>query len=138
MSDWQPIETAYATLINAAVKAAQNRTRDLNASHAMRIFRQSNWNDAQGYRSFRPRLFEAQRGLCGYCGAMLTRRGHLTNIDHVVPRSRGGGGNIENLLLMHSRCNTEKGCDMPSKAVLRRNDEKNAAIAATPPQVPAA
>jgi len=41
---------------------------------------------------------------CQYCGA--TRR--LT-IDHVVPRSRGGGDTWENMVVACSSCNTKKG-----------------------------
>ncbi len=41
---------------------------------------------------------------CQYCGA--TRR--LT-IDHVLPRSRGGGDTWENMVVACSPCNTRKG-----------------------------
>ena len=41
---------------------------------------------------------------CQYCGA--TRR--LT-IDHVVPRSKGGGDTWENMVVACSSCNTKKG-----------------------------
>lgn len=39
------------------------------------------------------------------------------SIDHVIPRSRGGGDHIGNMLIMHRRCNGAKadrqpnGCD---------------------------
>lgn len=41
---------------------------------------------------------------CQYCGS--TRR--LT-IDHVIPRSRGGGDTWENMVVACSICNTKKG-----------------------------
>ncbi len=41
---------------------------------------------------------------CQYCGS--TRR--LT-IDHVLPRSRGGGDTWENMVVACSSCNTKKG-----------------------------
>jgi 5-methylcytosine-specific restriction endonuclease McrA len=34
------------------------------------------------------------------------------NFDHIIPKSRGGGGEIENLKLAHKRCNTERGNSM--------------------------
>lgn len=39
---------------------------------------------------------------CAYCG------GHATTVDHVVPRSRGGGDDWENLVACCVRCNNAK------------------------------
>ena len=56
-------------------------------------------------------LFEERavdgRAPCAYCGDRL-RRERLTG-DHVVPRSRGGQDERENLVLACSPCNLEKG-----------------------------
>jgi len=53
------------------------------------------------------RQYEAQRGECYICGswyppAQLTR-------DHVVPRSRDGGSDWDNIKLACKRCNEKKG-----------------------------
>lgn len=57
----------------------------------------------------RRRLFEEQNGRCFYCNILMT----LTNpnlslyctIDHVIPRSRGGTWDYENLVGACSPCN---------------------------------
>ena len=58
-----------------------------------------------------PALFGRDRSLCLYCGrvfahAMLTR-------DHVVPRSRGGKDEWENVVAACKRCNHHKGNRLP-------------------------
>ncbi len=47
---------------------------------------------------------------CQYCGS--TR--HLT-LDHVIPRSRGGGTSWENVVTSCFPCNTRKGAHLPAE-----------------------
>lgn len=49
---------------------------------------------------------------CQYCG----RRGGDLTIDHVVPRSRGGGHSWENLVSACKPCNHRKGGRLPTEA----------------------
>ena len=53
---------------------------------------------------------------CQYCGS----RSHLT-IDHVIPRSRGGASNWENMVASCAPCNARKGDRLPSEANMRLN-----------------
>ncbi|WP_353987421.1 HNH endonuclease [Ruicaihuangia caeni] len=46
---------------------------------------------------------------CAYCG------GGATTIDHVVPRSRGGGDSWENLVACCLKCNNVKGDRTPAE-----------------------
>ncbi|GCL36887.1 HNH endonuclease [Sphaerospermopsis reniformis] len=46
---------------------------------------------------------------CGYTGDELT-------LDHVMPRSRGGGDTWENIVTACVRCNVKKGCRTPQEA----------------------
>jgi 5-methylcytosine-specific restriction endonuclease McrA len=46
---------------------------------------------------------------CGYAGDDLT-------LDHVVPRSRGGGDSWENIVTACVRCNVKKGSRTPKEA----------------------
>ena len=46
---------------------------------------------------------------CQYCG------GHADSIDHVLPRSRGGGDSWENLVACCVRCNNVKGNRTPEE-----------------------
>ena len=60
----------------------------------------------------RPRLssgtiYERDQGVCQYTGRKLPRRD--LNLDHVVPRARGGRDTFENIVLADKRINTLKG-----------------------------
>jgi len=50
-------------------------------------------------------LYINQRGLCVYCGCKLNNKYH---VDHVIPLSRGGSNNPDNLVLACAHCNTSK------------------------------
>lgn len=54
---------------------------------------------------------------CQYCGTQPGRT-ELT-IDHVVPRSRGGGTNWENVVAACGPCNRRKGNRTPEEAAMR-------------------
>jgi 5-methylcytosine-specific restriction endonuclease McrA len=69
----------------------------------------------------RPRLgargiWERDGGVCQYTGRMLAP--HEGNIDHIVPRSRGGATSWENCVLSHREVNAKKGARMPQEAGL--------------------
>lgn len=49
---------------------------------------------------------------CQYCGD----RGRDQTIDHVIPRSRGGGDTWENVVAACVRCNVKKGDRTPKEA----------------------
>lgn len=52
--------------------------------------------------------------VCQYCGTECNSK-DLT-FDHVVPRSRGGGTNWENIVAACASCNTAKGNKTPSES----------------------
>ena len=89
-----------------AVRTAGPRPADAAA-------RQSCWERRQV-------LYQRQGGLCAGCKTSLP--GRALEVDHAVPRSRGGTDALENLQLLCSRCNQLK-ADRPQKylvAELRR------------------
>lgn len=59
------------------------------------------------------RLYERDGGWCRLCGLAVDRRGsdeaQRATIDHILPRSKGGKDNLENLQLAHASCNLAKG-----------------------------
>jgi 5-methylcytosine-specific restriction endonuclease McrA len=49
---------------------------------------------------------ELQKHKCYYCGEIITNKYH---VDHVVPVSRGGSNDIDNLVITCQFCNISKG-----------------------------
>jgi 5-methylcytosine-specific restriction endonuclease McrA len=64
----------------------------------------------EGRRLSRRAILARDGYRCQYCGS--TR--HLT-VDHVVPRSRGGGNSWDNMVTSCSACNVRKGANLPSE-----------------------
>jgi site-specific DNA-methyltransferase (adenine-specific) len=57
--------------------------------------------------SVKQRLFKEQHGKCNACGVDMEIR-HL-EIDHISPKSKGGGDYYENYQLLCGSCNRIKG-----------------------------
>lgn len=58
-------------------------------------------------KNARATLHRRQGGKCWACKVALPVR--LLTLDHIIPRSQGGGEEIENLLLLCGTCNSTKG-----------------------------
>ncbi|MEM7263937.1 MAG: HNH endonuclease [Planctomycetota bacterium] len=65
----------------------------------------------------RRNLFARDRNQCQYCGRNGSRA--TLNLDHVVPRSRGGDASWENLVVSCVRCNQRKANRTPQEAGMR-------------------
>jgi 5-methylcytosine-specific restriction endonuclease McrA len=61
-------------------------------------------------------IWERDGGVCQYTGRKLAA--HEGNIDHVVPRSRGGKTSWDNCVLAHSEVNSRKADRLPHEAGL--------------------
>ncbi len=59
-------------------------------------------------------LFARDENVCQYCGNKF--RTEELSLDHVVPRSRGGGASWTNLVASCVKCNTKKANRTPSEA----------------------
>jgi 5-methylcytosine-specific restriction endonuclease McrA len=68
-------------------------------------------------RFSRHNIFVRDDHTCQYCGKRLPRR--QLNLDHVVPRSRGGKTNWENVVTSCVPCNFRKGGRTPAEARMR-------------------
>ncbi len=62
-------------------------------------------------------IWERDGGVCQYTGRKLDR--HEGNIDHVVPRSRGGKTSWHNCVLAHREVNSRKADRLPHEVGLR-------------------
>ncbi|AFY78979.1 MAG: HNH endonuclease [Hydrococcus sp. C42_A2020_068] len=60
----------------------------------------------------RRNILERDRHSCQYCNY----KGEQLTLDHVIPRSRGGGDTWENLVTACVRCNVKKGNRTPKEA----------------------
>ena len=68
--------------------------------------------DAHRRKITRRAVFARDRWVCQYCGQ---GRGNLT-VDHVIPRSKGGGSGWDNIVTCCAPCNRRKGDRLPSQA----------------------
>lgn len=65
----------------------------------------------------RSNVFDRDKNLCQYCGQIF-RREEL-NLDHVIPRDRGGKTTWENIVCSCIKCNTRKANRLPHEAHMR-------------------
>jgi 5-methylcytosine-specific restriction endonuclease McrA len=64
----------------------------------------------------RHNIFERDRNTCQYCGRAFDRKD--LNLDHVIPRDRGGPTTWENIVCSCIPCNTRKANRTPPEAGL--------------------
>jgi 5-methylcytosine-specific restriction endonuclease McrA len=62
----------------------------------------------------RHNIFERDKNTCQYCGKVFERRD--LNLDHVIPRDRGGPTTWENIVCSCIPCNTRKANRTPPEA----------------------
>ena len=65
----------------------------------------------------RRNLFARDHSTCQYCGKHF--KSSMLSLDHVIPRSRGGGMNWTNVVCACIKCNVRKGGRTPAEANLR-------------------
>jgi 5-methylcytosine-specific restriction endonuclease McrA len=68
----------------------------------------------QGVKLNRRNIFARDRNTCQYCGKHFPTA--ELSLDHVLPRSQGGGTSWENLVCCCTRCNARKGGRTPTQA----------------------
>ncbi|PNW59120.1 UNVERIFIED_CONTAM: group II intron reverse transcriptase/maturase [Euhalothece sp. KZN 001] len=69
------------------------------------------WSSRMGKHPEMPKrtasLLKKQKGKCAHCG-LFFRDGELLEVDHIVPRSKGGKDEYKNWQLLHRHCHDEK------------------------------
>ena len=68
------------------------------------------WRRGRGPSWSRAGVLARDGRRCAFCG------GAATTVDHVLPRSRGGGDTWENTVAACARCNNRKGDRTPAEA----------------------
>ena len=71
------------------------------------IPKRSDIKEVQPSESVKQRLYKEQQGKCNACGGDFEHRN--LEIDHIVPKSKGGGDYYENYQLLCGSCNRIKG-----------------------------
>ncbi len=95
--------------------------------------------DAHRRKITRRAVFARDRWTCQYCGH---ERGNLT-VDHVIPRSKGGGSSWDNIVTCCAPCNRRKGDRLPRQANMVPSSKPSAPspsifIHVAAPSIPAA
>ncbi len=65
----------------------------------------------------RHNIFERDKNTCQYCGAVFERKD--LNLDHVVPREKGGATHWENIVCSCITCNAKKANRTPREANMK-------------------
>jgi DNA-directed RNA polymerase subunit RPC12/RpoP len=65
----------------------------------------------------RDRIIKRDKNRCRYCGKKVNKNNRV--IDHIVPWSKGGRNNEENLVVACKECNSEKGDNLLENTSLR-------------------
>jgi 5-methylcytosine-specific restriction endonuclease McrA len=65
----------------------------------------------------RHNIFERDKNTCQYCGKHFDRK--ELNLDHVIPRDKGGVTSWENIVCSCIPCNTRKGNRLPHEIGMR-------------------
>jgi len=89
-----------------------------SVSHRFRIpavivLRQFDRLPLKEIRFSRQSIFERDRFTCQYCGKCFESRD--LNLDHVIPRDKGGKTTWENVVCSCIRCNTRKANKLPAQ-----------------------
>lgn len=80
--------------------------------HYVKVFRR-----VRGIPCNRRNLLLRDAFTCQYCGKHLSRED--STIDHVIPKSKGGGTTWDNVVLACQKCNVKKAARTPQEAGLR-------------------
>ena len=75
--------------------------------------------------SIKERLFKAQKGACKGCAKQFDAVNF--EIDHIIPKSKGGGDYYENFQLLCGNCNRVKG-DRPMEELVAKLRAREGAV----------
>jgi 5-methylcytosine-specific restriction endonuclease McrA len=87
------------------------------------------WKKDPSFKKWMATQFAKQDALCYYCDVSLLNR--RTNVEHIIPLSKGGTNHKKNLVLACGLCNKDKGDRLlePGElvALRRKHDDKQRA-----------
>ena len=106
---WTGIDISEKAAELVLMRGRQETTllHNFRAIYRTDIPRRTDLEELPNYRTHKHVLFGRQEGKCNGCQTEFPFR--IFEIDHVIPRSRGGTDHEENLQLLCSHCNRVKG-----------------------------
>ena len=98
-------------LSEVAATLVESRLRDqfgifAEVHHRTDVPRRTDLGDLPNYRTHKHHLFGAQEGHCGGCRVMFPFG--IFEVDHIIPRAKGGSDHRDNLQLLCPACNRAK------------------------------
>ena len=105
-----------------AATLVESRLRDqfgifAEIHHRTDIPRRTDLGNLPNYRTHKHELFGKQEGHCGGCRMMFPFRNF--EIDHVIPRAKGGSDHVDNLQLLCGACNRAKGTGTQAELIAK-------------------
>ena len=73
------------------------------------------------YKEHRNTLYKNQKGVCKGCECKFPKHGF--DVDHIVPKSKGGTDELLNLQLLCGYCNSTKGAGTMAELIVRLKDK---------------
>lgn len=101
---------------NTKVSRKIKRTTKVKKTVAQISIEYNQWRKTPACKRWRRKQWARQAGLCFYCTVDL--RDIKVNIEHVIPRSKGGTNDKKNLVLACSSCNKDKGSSKPDDTII--------------------
>lgn len=81
------------------------------------------WKKTPDFKKWKKKQFLDQAGTCFYCDVPFETT--HSNVEHVVPKSKGGGNRKSNLVLACWKCNKEKNTTLIERSKLENLKERN-------------
>ena len=94
-------------LVNERISEDRGKMPWGGATDLMEAPKRTDLGKLPNYRTHRHRLYGEQEGVCVGCETHFPFR--VMDVDHILPRSKGGTDHPDNLQLLCSGCNRSKG-----------------------------